>query len=164
MIPLATGIAVLWSYTGGRVRKLLAKSRILCFTLSFRNHSNRSRQSFSPLIVGKGNSYTRSETEQRFSSRAGGPCYETTTETLFQYWKARKVRKDGKVICVRETARAVLLNNRPVILVACEDITEHKHAEEALQKTQTELAHVTRVTTLGELTASIAHEVNQPIA
>ena len=79
-------------------------------------------------------------------------------------WEARKVRKDGKVICVRETARAVLLNNRPVILVACEDITEHKHAEEALQKTQTELAHVTRVTTLGELTASIAHEVNQPIA
>src|SRR5690242_7734746 len=33
---------------------------------------------------------------------------------------------------------------------------------EALQKVQTELAHVTRVMTLGELTASIAHEVNQP--
>ena len=35
---------------------------------------------------------------------------------------------------------------------------------EALQKVQTELAHVTRVMTLGELTASIAHEVNQPLA
>jgi C4-dicarboxylate-specific signal transduction histidine kinase len=35
---------------------------------------------------------------------------------------------------------------------------------EALQKSQTELAHVTRVMTLGELTASIAHEVNQPLA
>jgi len=35
---------------------------------------------------------------------------------------------------------------------------------EALQKAQTELAHVTRVMTLGELTASIAHEVNQPLA
>ena len=37
-------------------------------------------------------------------------------------------------------------------------------AEQALRKTQAELAHVTRVTTLGELTASIAHEVNQPLA
>lgn len=35
---------------------------------------------------------------------------------------------------------------------------------EALQKAQSELAHVTRVMTLGELTASIAHEVNQPLA
>jgi PAS domain S-box-containing protein len=38
------------------------------------------------------------------------------------------------------------------------------HAEHALHKAQAELAHVTRVTTLGELTASIAHEVNQPLA
>jgi len=38
------------------------------------------------------------------------------------------------------------------------------HAEEALLKARAELAHVTRVTTLGELTASIAHEVNQPLA
>jgi PAS domain S-box-containing protein len=38
------------------------------------------------------------------------------------------------------------------------------HAEEALREAQAELAHVMRVTTLGELTASIAHEVNQPLA
>ncbi|KRR04463.1 hypothetical protein CQ10_17270 [Bradyrhizobium valentinum] len=38
------------------------------------------------------------------------------------------------------------------------------HAEEALRNAQAELAHVTRVTALGELTASIAHEVNQPLA
>jgi PAS domain S-box-containing protein len=38
------------------------------------------------------------------------------------------------------------------------------HAEQALRKAQAELAHITRVTTLGELTASIAHEVNQPLA
>ena len=37
-------------------------------------------------------------------------------------------------------------------------------AEEALRRAQAELAHVARVTTLGELTASIAHEVNQPLA
>src|SRR5262249_35505599 len=44
------------------------------------------------------------------------------------------------------------------------DVTERKRTEEALQKTQAELAHVTRVATLGEMTASIAHEINQPLA
>src|SRR5437773_10644986 len=44
------------------------------------------------------------------------------------------------------------------------DVTERKQAEEALRDAQAELAHVTRVMTMGELTASIAHEVNQPLA
>ncbi len=44
------------------------------------------------------------------------------------------------------------------------DITAHKRAENALHQAQAELAHVTRITTMGELTASIAHEVNQPLA
>lgn len=44
------------------------------------------------------------------------------------------------------------------------DITERTRAHEALLQAQAELAHVMRVTTLGELTASIAHEVNQPLA
>ena len=41
---------------------------------------------------------------------------------------------------------------------------ERKQAEEALRQTRADLAHVNRVTTMGELTASLAHEVNQPIA
>lgn len=44
------------------------------------------------------------------------------------------------------------------------DNTERKQAEEALQRAQTELAHMARVTTMGELAASIAHEVNQPLS
>ena len=44
------------------------------------------------------------------------------------------------------------------------DITAAKQAEEKLHNAQAELAHITRLTTLGELTASIAHEVNQPLA
>jgi C4-dicarboxylate-specific signal transduction histidine kinase len=44
------------------------------------------------------------------------------------------------------------------------EINERQRAEEALQKAQAELAHVSRLMTLGELTASISHEVNQPIA
>jgi len=45
-----------------------------------------------------------------------------------------------------------------------EQLTERKQAEEALRDAQAELAHVTRVMTMGELTASIAHEINQPLA
>ncbi len=44
------------------------------------------------------------------------------------------------------------------------DIEDRKQAEQALHQTQAELAHVTRMRTLGELAASIAHEVNQPLA
>jgi PAS domain S-box-containing protein len=44
------------------------------------------------------------------------------------------------------------------------DMHDWKQAQEELRNTQAELAHMTRVTTLGELTASIAHEVNQPLS
>ena len=44
------------------------------------------------------------------------------------------------------------------------DITEQKQTEDALHHTRSQLEHVTRISTLGELTASIAHEVNQPLA
>jgi C4-dicarboxylate-specific signal transduction histidine kinase len=44
------------------------------------------------------------------------------------------------------------------------DITERKRASEALREAQMQLAHANRVATMGQLTASIAHEVNQPIA
>jgi PAS domain S-box-containing protein len=43
------------------------------------------------------------------------------------------------------------------------DVDDQKNAAEALRKSQAELAHVSRLTTMGELTASIAHEVNQPL-
>jgi PAS domain S-box-containing protein len=55
-------------------------------------------------------------------------------------------------------------SDRPEYVGTVMDVTERKRAEEALRKAQDELAHVTRVTTLGELAASIAHEVNQPLA
>src|SRR6202042_3554406 len=47
------------------------------------------------------------------------------------------------------------------------DVTEHKRAEEErerLRQIQADLAHLSRVTTMGELTASLAHEIRQPIA
>jgi PAS domain S-box-containing protein len=72
-------------------------------------------------------------------------------------------RKDGNR--VRVLLGAAMLEgsaNEGVAFVL--DLSEQKRAEEALRKAQTELAHVTRVATLGELTASIAHEINQPLA
>ena len=47
---------------------------------------------------------------------------------------------------------------------AVQDVTERRLSEEALGKARSELAHVARVTSLGALTASIAHEVNQPLS
>ncbi|QWW70515.1 PAS domain-containing sensor histidine kinase [Rhizobium sp. WYJ-E13] len=47
---------------------------------------------------------------------------------------------------------------------AVQDVTESRRAEETLNEVRSELAYVTRATSLGVLTASIAHEVNQPLA
>jgi PAS domain S-box-containing protein len=79
-------------------------------------------------------------------------------------WEMRKIHKDGQVIWVRETARAMLLKQRPVLLLACENITEVKRATEALHEAQMQLRHANRVATMGQLAASVAHEVSQPIA
>lgn len=51
-------------------------------------------------------------------------------------WKARKIRKDGTMLWVRESANAVVLRSGPVLLVACEDITERERAEEALRESE----------------------------
>jgi nitrogen-specific signal transduction histidine kinase/DNA-binding transcriptional LysR family regulator len=56
------------------------------------------------------------------------------------------------------------IGGRPLFIGAIQDVTESKVAEEALNKARTELAEVARVTTLNALTASIAHEINQPLS
>ncbi len=50
------------------------------------------------------------------------------------------------------------------IVANVRDVTERREAEQAVLEARTELARITRVTTLGELAASIAHEINQPLA
>jgi len=47
---------------------------------------------------------------------------------------------------------------------AIQDVTQRRLSDEALSKARSELSHVARVTSLGILTASIAHEVNQPLS
>lgn len=55
-------------------------------------------------------------------------------------------------------------NGEPEYLGAVQDVSERRLSEEALHNLRSELAHVSRVATLGALTASIAHEVNQPLS
>ena len=55
-------------------------------------------------------------------------------------------------------------DGRLVYIGAAQDVTEHRLSEETLGKVRSELAHVARVTSLEALTASIAHEVNQPLS
>src|SRR3954463_6213910 len=72
---------------------------------------------------------------------------------------------DGRVVDVLfATTRPGLLNDPNISLVGLIDITERVRAQEMLQRVQADFAHAARVSMLGELTASIAHEVNQPLA
>jgi len=100
---------------------------------------------------------------------------DATDRGLNAVWERRQesyhieklmIRKDGGVIWVNITGAPVPATESdpeflPAIVV---NITEQKRAEEALRQSRAELARVSRLTTMGELTASISHEVNQPLA
>ncbi len=76
-----------------------------------------------------------------------------------------QTRRDSvQIIVASRWALQLDAEGRPVAMLQINrDITERKRAADALQSTQAQLAHMARVTTMGELAASIAHEVNQPL-
>jgi len=77
----------------------------------------------------------------------------------------RLLMPDGSTKYVRAVAHAVRHpSGQPKFFGAVVDLTPTKRAEEALNRAGAELAHVSRLTTLSALTASIAHEVNQPLS
>ena len=77
----------------------------------------------------------------------------------------RIVTARGAIKHVRGVAHVVdYVEGRPMFVGALQDVTESKLAEEALDKARSELAHVARVSMLNTFTASIAHEVNQPLS
>jgi PAS domain S-box-containing protein len=80
----------------------------------------------------------------------------------------RIILPDGSIKYITSVAHPILNDSGQVIefVGTVIDVTERKKAEEAreaLRETQADLARVSRVNTMGELTASLAHEVNQPI-
>ena len=78
----------------------------------------------------------------------------------------RLSRPDGTIAHVQGVGRPVLNESGAVehYLGSTMDISERKRAEDALRHAEANLVHVARLSTMGELTASIAHEVNQPLA
>jgi PAS domain S-box-containing protein len=77
----------------------------------------------------------------------------------------RYLMPDGSTRFFHVIAQTIHEPGRPIEYVgAIMDITERREAEAELQNAQAELAHVMRVSALGELAASIAHEVSQPLA
>ena len=77
----------------------------------------------------------------------------------------RIVTAGGAVKHVRGIAHVIEhVEGRPMFVGALQDVTESMVAEEALNLARSELAHVARVTTMSTLTASMAHEVNQPLS
>ncbi len=99
----------------------------------------------------------------------GAPLKKITAElNSTGRWEGELIhtRRDGtQVVVASRWALQLDEQGKPIaILETNNDVTERKRAEEALHKAQGELAHVTRVGTLGEMTASIAHEINQPLA
>ena len=81
-------------------------------------------------------------------------------ETQFRHFKTgATIPIQQRVFLVREPE-----TDRPVAIATfASDITEQRRSAEALRSAQVQLAHIARVNTMGELAASIAHEINQPL-
>jgi PAS domain S-box-containing protein len=109
----------------------------------------------------------RAATEARLAEHRDGRRRDFRLEKRYRHKDGNAIWADVSVGFVPSTNESTPAFFAAVIV----DITERKRAEEelhqkevSLREAQTELAHVSRVTTMGELAASIAHEVNQPLA
>jgi len=116
---------------------------------------------------------TREERVQRVHpedrAKWQGAVDRAIAETSGFEMEFRILLPDGTVKYIHTVGHPVLNASGDLVefVGSSTDITERKRAEEALEalrQAQADLAHVNRVTTMGELTASLAHEVNQPIA
>jgi PAS domain S-box-containing protein len=75
-------------------------------------------------------------------------------------WEARKVRKDGTMLWVRENAKFVKWGvNDPIFLVSCEDITQRKEAEEAIRRSEANLHEAQRLGRMGSWSLNVSSNV-----
>jgi PAS domain S-box-containing protein len=92
-------------------------------------------------------------------------CQTATAEKRNHQFEHRMIAANGSVVWLRDLVTVVVEGDRVTrVRGLMVDLTNRKQAEEALRQARADLAYVSRVTTMGELTASLAHEVNQPIA
>jgi PAS domain S-box-containing protein len=109
-----------------------------------------------PLVFHQDSCGAEMESDQERAARG---------ETVFNTHVHR--RKDGTVFPVEVQTSLLSYGGRRFLLNVARDVTDRVRAEEQrdkLRQLEAELAHLDRVTMLGELTASIAHEVNQPLS
>jgi PAS domain S-box-containing protein len=100
----------------------------------------------------------RAASARIIAAHAAREPYELNLEKRYR-------RKDGGITWAEVSAfQAPFAGSFDLLGGVVVDVTERKRAEEGLRLAQTELAHAARLTTLGELAASIAHEINQPLA
>lgn len=82
-------------------------------------------------------------------------CLETVDQS--HTWEICKFRKDGSVLWVRENAKAMLRGDgTPIVLVACENITQRKEAEDALRQSEAYLAQAQELSRTGSFGLSLA--------
>jgi PAS domain S-box-containing protein len=80
-------------------------------------------------------------------------------------WQHRLMMPDGSIKYLHAVAHAIRDQDGQLeYIAAVQDVTARRLTEEASDKARSELAHVTRVMSLGTLTASIAHELSQPLS
>jgi PAS domain S-box-containing protein len=95
------------------------------------------------------------EEDRDFVRQCVALCLETIDQS--HTWEIRKVRKDGSVLWVRENAKAMLrADGKPIVLVACENITQHKEAENALRQNEAYLAEAQQLSRTGSFGWKVA--------
>jgi PAS domain S-box-containing protein len=93
---------------------------------------------------------------------AGLYLRKVNSEDTPQIHSIRIIDKGGNIKWIEANTVLISWKDEPATLSFLSDITKRKQAEEASRRLQRQLVHVTRVATIGEITASVVHELNQP--
>ncbi|MCL4367573.1 MAG: ATP-binding protein [Actinobacteria bacterium] len=104
-----------------------------------------------------------SSNEPPFTSKAARENIRRASQGVPQLFEWVAKAKDGTLFWVEVNLKKVGIGGQDRLLAIVRDISERKRADEEKQRLQEALAQMSRLTTLGELAASLAHELNQPL-
>jgi len=109
--------------------------------------------------------------EGAMSSELARKRFEMARQGTPQYFLWQSLHKDGSVVELDVMLKAVRVGERRFVLATLLDITDRRRAEIDLRRAEKDvsearehLAHMARLSTMGEMAAGIAHEINQPLA